>query len=308
MKRFIIECCSFFLLLMAILLIGIKLLPRNQDNAFYANIPKLNLVKTVPTPRIIFVGGSNLGYGLNSQEVKDSMGRNVINTGLQAGLGLKLKIDEIEPYLKKGDWVAISPEYTLFYGDGAYGGQSALPVLVEVKPEIIKDFNQQQIKILITGIPKLFFQRIAFFESQFEKKSDKFEEYASNFEPKYGDEVLHLTTESGVKDIATPEIKGDFNEDFFAYFLQKMKYWQSKGITVIMLPPAYYDKGFNENKAKIVYLSKRLAESGYPFAAPPEDVSYPRALIYNTHYHVNKEGRELRTQSVIKALRKLDIK
>lgn len=309
MKRFIVECSSFLLLLMAIFIVGIKALPRNPDNSFYANITKLDLVKTVPAPRIIFVGGSNLGYGLNSQEVKDSIGRNVINAGLQAGLGLKLKMDEIEPYLKSGDWIAISPEYTHFYGDHAYGGQSALPILAEVRPEIINDFNWQQTKTLISGLPQLFLQRINYFKSRFQgKKSEEYDEYASNYDPKTGDELRHLTMESGVKNIPTPEIKEDFNEDFFAYFLQRMTDWQSRGMTVIMLPPAYYDKGFNLNKAKIEYLSRRLSESGYPFAAPPEEFSYPRNLIYNTHYHVNKEGRELRTRSVIKALRKLDTK
>lgn len=308
MKRFILESLLFCLLLSAILIIGIKALPRNPDNSFYANIPKLELVKTVSQPRAIFVGGSNLGFGLNSQKLSETIGKNVINLGLQAGLGLKFKIDEIDPYLRRGDLVVICPEYTHFYGTNAYGGPSSLPVLAEVRPGIVKDFNLQQWKTIVSGIPKMFGSRIAYMKSLFANKkgTDVYEERASNYDPKTGDELLHLTAKSEVEEIPTPLIKGNFNEDFLTYFTLRMKNWQSRGITVVMLPPAYYDKGFNLNRGKIDNLTKRLAESGYPFAASPEDFTYPRRLIYNTHYHLNKEGRELHTQSIAKILESLN--
>lgn len=278
--------------------------PSNKENLAYANIAKQEMVRTMPAPRIIFIGGSNLAFGLNSPEVKDSTGRNVINAGIHAGYGLKQKIDEVNNKLRSSDCVVISPEYTHFFGNGAYGGPRVLPTLLEVCPEIIKDFNRQQIATIIRGLPKLFHGRIEYFKSLHKSKSGEYEEKASNYD-KYGDEVLHLTMKIPQKKILTPPIKDDFNEDFFAYFIQRLKEWQKRGLTVVILPPAYYDKGFNENKAKIDYLTKRLAESGYPFAAPPEEFSYPRNLIYNTHYHLNKEGRELRTKSVIKALRNI---
>lgn len=72
-------------------------------------------------PRIIFVGGSNLAFGLDSQRIKDSLNINVINYGLHAGIGLKYMVDDISTYARKGDIIVFAPEYSHFYSGLAYG-------------------------------------------------------------------------------------------------------------------------------------------------------------------------------------------
>ena len=60
-----------------------------QDGYLQAYNKKCQLLEDTPSPRIIFVGGSNLAFGLDSQRIKDSLNINVINYGLHAGIGLK---------------------------------------------------------------------------------------------------------------------------------------------------------------------------------------------------------------------------
>ena len=72
-----------------------------QDGYLQAYNKKCQLLEDAPAPRIIFVGGSNLAFGLDSQRIKDSLNINVINYGLHAGIGLKYMIDDISTYAKE---------------------------------------------------------------------------------------------------------------------------------------------------------------------------------------------------------------
>ena len=82
-----------------------------QDGYLQAYNKKCQLLEDTPSPRIIFVGGSNLAFGLDSQRIKDSLNINVINYGLHAGIGLKYMIDDISTYARKGDIIVFAPEY-----------------------------------------------------------------------------------------------------------------------------------------------------------------------------------------------------
>ncbi len=79
-----------------------------------AAIDKHNRLAQQPAPRVVFVGGSNLAFGLDSAEIERSLGYGVVNMGLDLSLGLDFMLREIEPFLARGDVVVISPEYEEF--------------------------------------------------------------------------------------------------------------------------------------------------------------------------------------------------
>lgn len=72
-----------------------------QDGYLQAYNKKCQLLEDTPSPRIIFVGGSNLAFGLDSQRIKDSLNINVINYGLHAGIGLKYMMMTYPPMQEK---------------------------------------------------------------------------------------------------------------------------------------------------------------------------------------------------------------
>ena len=79
-----------------------------------ATIDKHNRLAQQPSPRIVFVGGSNLAFGLDSAAIERSLGYNTVNMGLDLSLGLDFMLREIEPLLERGDVVVVSPEYEQF--------------------------------------------------------------------------------------------------------------------------------------------------------------------------------------------------
>ena len=100
--------------LLLIYLSGINLKP-NENNSDYmaAIIEKHDRLRRVSGKRIIFVGGSNLAFGIDSKRIENELKIPVINLGLHAALGLEFIINEIKSNLKKEDIIIFSIEYYL---------------------------------------------------------------------------------------------------------------------------------------------------------------------------------------------------
>lgn len=281
----------------------------DKDGYLREYLPKLELVKDVETPRLIFIGGSNLAFGLDSRKISRAVNKNVVNFGLHAGLGMKLIINDIDEYLKEGDIVVFCPEYNHFFGE-ADGDNKNVIGLFRIRPQIILKCSMKQLGYIMKGVPKIVTGRLFNLcmksigkgnGNTVPKNTGTYRYCMSGFN-EYGDEVSHLMLKSDNENIKYKALDGAFDESFYRYFIKKIEKWERHEISVIMMPPAIYDKEFNVNRTKISHLTRRLSESGHPFRARPECFSYPRTMMYNTSYHVNKKGMETRVNTVIQIL------
>ena len=82
MRKFILKLVLFALPIVIIFLLALftPTTPRASKSLLMSSINKDSLLKNTPSPRIIFVGGSNLSFGLNSQMIKDSLSLNPATT------------------------------------------------------------------------------------------------------------------------------------------------------------------------------------------------------------------------------------
>ena len=74
----------------------------------------LKKIKKYDKRKIIFIGGSNLAFGLDSKKVEQHLGIKAFNFGVHVGLGLKKPIDDISKHLNENDILIFSPEYENF--------------------------------------------------------------------------------------------------------------------------------------------------------------------------------------------------
>ncbi|HPG73671.1 MAG TPA: hypothetical protein PLM49_05215, partial [Bacteroidales bacterium] len=61
-----------------------------------AIIDKHKRIDSIKSPKIIFAGGSNLPFGIDSKMIQDSLHTPVVNLGLHAGLGLDFMLNELQ--------------------------------------------------------------------------------------------------------------------------------------------------------------------------------------------------------------------
>lgn len=294
MKQFIIKTGLIGGCVVFLLTILYAIVPVSPNHYVQAYKQKCKLLDSVPSPRIIFVGGSNLAFGLDSKRIQDSLHINVINYGLHAGIGLKYMLDDVASYVQNGDILIVAPEWEQFY-TAMYGEGATLPFIPRVEGcGKLQLFNQQQIITLIKGIPTYLQQNI------FPQKITPKTYLASNFN-QYGDEVRHWTLEN--KFTSHPKlIQTNFSQQFGQYFITELKKLQQQ-CKVYILPPACYQKAFATWQPQIKEVSLFLSKNGFPFLVSPKTFAFPEENMYDTDYHLNKKGVDQRTDLVIEALK-----
>ena len=85
------------------------------EKSFYmASYDKHRRLETLPSPRIIFIGGSSMAFGMDSGYVGQQLGFHPVNMGLNHGVGLAFMLQEVEPFVRAGDIIVVAPEYDTF--------------------------------------------------------------------------------------------------------------------------------------------------------------------------------------------------
>jgi hypothetical protein len=130
MRRFLVKTALFAVLQLGIF-VALVMAYRQYEHDRYlaATADKHARADRVASPRIVFIGGSNLAFGLDSPVVRDRLGREPINAALHAGLGLEFILNEGLDFLRPGDVAVVSVEYELFLPPQLDGHK--LPLLAE---------------------------------------------------------------------------------------------------------------------------------------------------------------------------------
>lgn len=302
MYQFIIKIFSLATLIA--LCIGLLLYSHPyQRNYLASGIDKHKLLETTKSPRIILIGGSNLAYGINSEGLSDAFGRPVINMGLHAGLGLKYMINEVQPHLRQDDWIIFSPEYHQFYGN-LLDGEEALGELMVIEPRFARYLSAEQyVNTLSNSLGYLssvarhnLYMLLGISNASSGNKHGLYSREAYN---DWGDLTAHLKMPD-TETILPRSIKGDRNYRAEQVINQFTHQVTQKGVKVFMLYPSYLDKSYQMNKAKIDILTMDLSNKlQAKIIAKPEDFLFDQSLLFDTEYHLNARGVQMRTEKVI---------
>ncbi len=296
MKKFLFKVLLAGGLTVVLLVLLLVLIPRDEDNYLMAYNKKCCLLDSVPSPRIIFVGGSNLCFGLDSKRIEDSLRIHVINYGLHAGIGLKFMVDDVAEYVTGGDRVVIAPEYEQFY-QCMYGEAETLAQVMACSDwEKCRLLNAAQVGQVLKGLPDVI--RMNMYGLSPKKEA----EYRLDGINDYGDESRHWT----LLDRPVPPdkpIKEDLDEAFCRYFIEKVEEMERRGVWVVIIPPVMRASSYETIKPQALALCDFLAATDHPFLVPPECHVLPDSCAYDTKYHMNKRGVDRFTSLVIEELR-----
>ncbi len=306
LKNFLLKSSVFlYIPLTLIFLVGAIFppTPRSSTSLLFAKIDKDKLLEESPSPRLIMVGGSNLSFGINSQMIKDTLDLNPINTGIHAAIGLKYMMDNVLDKIQPGDIVVIAPEYQQFYGDAAYGRNELLRIVVDIDRDSLNDLNREQWLKILPYFPKFALSKLKPTEYFFQqsKKIGVYERRAFN---EYGDVDIHWSRpEKKVEPFC--KLPNDFNEKLIQEMVDFKEKVAHKGAKLYLTFPGYQEASFENGKEGIVEIEKKLIENDFVLLGSPEKYKIPNNMMYDTPYHLNKEGVDLRTQKLIEDLIKV---
>ncbi len=263
-------------------------------------------MKNVKSPRIIFVGGSNLSFGLNCQMIKDSLNLNPINTGIHAAIGLVYMMSNSLEYIKEGDIVILVPEYQQFYGDLAYGndGEELIRTIFDVNISKLHLLNSKQIKIVIHALPKYSLSKFKFSEYFGVGERDI---YCVNSFNKYGDAYKHWGLK---KEVFKPSgnLGSNFNKEIFNVIKEYQNEIDRRKAILLISFPGYQDSSYLNSKENIKEIESQLKRKGLNTIGSPERYMIPDSVIFNTPYLLSKKGVDYRTNLLISDIKKASIK
>ena len=254
-------------------------------------------------PRVFFVGGSNVLFGVDSKQFSEITQFPALNFGCASGMGPELILYHLGHFLKKGDTVVMRWEYghygfsrsgkvNLTYLNLLAGSQSkfkaSLPWLDQFRLDMSIPFAHAR---------EAFFTHFNSYVSP--------EIYRCNWEI---DELGNIRNNVGSKLDAEIEREPhhgimNFNglssdaKDIFCHFIDHCR---RKGIKVLVSWPNILDhtKYHDSNKAKECFSgiqsfweAQDIKVVGFAY-----DYMFPANLFYDTKYHLNSKGIETCTK------------
>jgi len=286
-----------------------------DDNYLAAVLEKDRLIRGTPSPKVILVGGSNLAFGIDSRMLQDSLGMPVVNMGLYAKLGLRYMLAQVKPYIAAGDVVTVVPEYDQFYGDFADGDHTLNTALLYAPSDRIVDFVSSYSVIDVVVRPRVENARRAFMQASADVFGVKDRYFPADTNPVYnrrsfnqlGDVVSHLGKRGKNPDsifVATLPPIADFNATTLDDLNSIARTATTRRAHAYFLYPSYIDRSYSINVAAIDSLRGRLAQGmRMPLIGSPSDFVYPSRLFFDTRYHLNEDGRRLRSLRMVGILR-----
>jgi len=300
MKKFLYRTTTFSLFLILTYFFASIITSSKQEakNNFTASIiDKHKLIDSIQSPKMIFAGGSNVAFGINSLKIEKEFNIPVVNLGLHGGLGLAFMLEELKYSAKSGDIVFLSIEYFLDL-DGNYK-------LKKHTSSFYNNANKFYDNEIINDID-LHIENTRNSVKEFFIKSEKQENslYSRNAFNRHGDVIAHLEMQQPLEISDRGLLKYRYWEG-----IKKLNefndYANNNNIKVFFLYPSYPVSEYNLNKETIIKYANDLSNDlDMMIINKPVDAVYDDTLFFDTVYHLNKKGREKRTNKLIEIIKR----
>ena len=287
----------YFISALAILIVLIGLLTEKFMSKLNVNYlasfeDKISLLqKTEGTPRVIFIGGSNLTFGLNSEVLKDSLHANVANLSLHGGIGLNNEVDLYLNYLnKEKDIIIISAEFeTLSSFQRDYESDESL---------YCKSLFPSRYKSVKTYL--YWFQRNNPVKYFWDIKNDPTKKIGHRKNLNSFGDVSNLPPLNMKFKFKRKNIK--FNDQFTNQAIQFIKE-RMDGFTYYVASPVI--NSCWDTKDLIAFDDLMKMEFGEKYIITTREMHFNDEEFYDTHYHLNELGRSRRTQIFIPKVKRV---
>jgi hypothetical protein len=296
--RRILRGLAFWIILVFLVVLGIRFVPLNGDYSYHKVLLKTkdSLLKSAFSPKIILVGGSNVGLGVDSELLQYETGYNVVNLGTSGGYRYKTYFKLIEDTnLDPSDIVVVLPEYIDYHNDLVY-----LYRFVSLYTEVIKyfdfpeDYSVGPFAQWLSTLGVKYLDTTPVVESSLRENFNK-----------YGDSISHYRL--WVKGNVICD--SDLNRTNFSYALALLNQFNElmskKGVKVLFGPPVFFKDCYTGEQKDVIseFYDFMKADAKFPVIGSPERYLFERSLIFDTLYHVNFYGKKIRTEKLIEDIK-----
>lgn len=301
MKRFVKKLLLLLLLFIGLHAVLLTVVPADRNQYLNEYNHKIELLRTIPSPRVIFIGGSNTAFALDSRQLEQTLHRRVVNFGLHAGIGIRYPMDDALLFLRQGDIVVLQIEFALFYGDTS-NAETMPKLMAATNWRNAADLTAAEWQTVAAGMPMMALgclRRLLLFPARKSFNTpvpkERFSYAASGFN-EYGDEVSHWTLPGSPYIPPGRTETRPVSQKFIGWLQQELKAYEAKGVRVFILPPTCVCSHFS--KSYQAGIGQALKQCGYPYAVQPSLLTLPDSMAFNTGYHLNRQGVKMATERI----------
>lgn len=288
---------SVFLIVVILMLVCVHFIPVDRNQYLAAIMDKHNALQSTPGARLIAIGGSNVAYGFDSEKLARLIDRPVINLGLHKNLGLKFMLTDLYPYLHSGDIVLIIPEYLQFYNNRFEGMSYKLAELLDTFPAAVTSLDAYQMINMLKVYAPLLRSKISralslipidplYYRHNFNEYGDIKKEIKSN--PSNTIKNIPYITENDKFDINSIKFLNDLNKKIAA-----------RGARILLIFPAGRKTNCEASEPRLDILEEKLKQMlDFPVLSSPSETCINDSYFYDTEYHLNDKGTELRMRLI----------
>ena len=271
---------------------------------------KFAYARSLPSPKVICVGGSGTLYGTRTELITERLGTPSVNFGTHAGLGIEYQLTQVKKIAQPGDIVLVSIEYESL--------NAGPPSDVLVNYVFARDPQYwlhlplaDRLRMAYTISPIRMCLGLSSRIQQPEKpKDDAYRATTRNANCDATNNTLadaasplaQLTWRTNVYG-ALPELTtGPAANSNGRAVIIRFKDWCDAHRVIILATfpptqdfPAYHLPGAKAEQDRCVALYKDI---GIPTLGTPQDFFYPRTLLYDTPFHLNETGMTQHTKTL----------
>lgn len=284
----------------------VHVLPKVPDSFLCSYRFKHARLTALPPGKLIICGGSNVAFGMDTTQLERATGREGVNLGIVAGLGLSFMLADVGPHIEAGDLVILAPEYDQF-STGLWGGTTPLGSLLLDVPEAWHSVPVASYRILPAAYLRAVQIRLATvcnagFKVDLREVEPIYQ--TSSFNAK-GDVVAHL--DFAPSRITLPDSLAALPQGPCARTVRLIRdfadWCEARGATLVIVPPTIVESAYRKHQAFIDQVWADLeAQLGSRVRGKPTDYAFPRPYFFDTVYHLNGDGVRRRMALLLAAL------
>jgi hypothetical protein len=260
-------------------------------------------------PKVVFLGGSNVLFGIDSKQFESKTNRPALNFGCVAGMGPELILDLIDPYLIEGDCVVLNWEYGqyLFTRSGQVN-LTYLNLLFGPQSHFKKKLPWKDRQALALSVS--FSQVRQGIETYLNPYVDP-EVYKCNLiiDDRGNIRSNQGTSRHGVDVLPLNSLihKIDITEDVIEIFSAFVDLCNGRGIRVVASwPNLFAHQAYDRNlvvKENFRVIKQFWESLEVQVVGDPRDAMFQEDYMHDTVYHLNDLGVALRTEQLVEELK-----
>lgn len=306
LKLITVVCIS--LCLIVALFCSITSGPKTFDNTYQSVIQrKYDLLKNTNNRKIIIVGGSSAGFGINSDLLEKETKYKVVNMGLHAGFGNLFNTEIAKANINQGDIIVLAYEYSLNNDSFEKLGDidlimSGIDNYLEMY-KMVPILNQKEIygNIFNYAVKKYTYNRDSnegsvYSSFAFDKKGNM----------TYKRDSFVIDDYENKKDVyGFVDMKNQSITSNNIQYLKKFKkYIEKKKAKVYLSVPPIYKSAISGTDKEFQNYVSQMELTGIKCISNPKDYIFSKKYMYDTIYHCNSKGEQKRTKLLANDLQK----